>query len=125
MTLFSKIIIGVVAAIHVYLGWVEMFAWTTRGMKFLSGLAPETFEPSVILATNMAVYNGFLAAGLVWSLLIGDQNWKKNIALFFLTFISLAGLYGSVTADWKLALVQTVPALVGIISIYLRGALSK
>lgn len=121
---FSKGLVALVALIHFYLMVVEIFAWTTRGKEFLSGLDPKTFEPSVILAMNVGVYNGFLAAGLVWSLLISDPVWKTKIALFFLAFISFAGVFGAVTADWKLLLVQSVPALLAIAAIHCKGRAS-
>ena len=122
MTFVASFVVGIVALIHAFLGMVEIFAWTTRAKKFLTDLPPDTFEPSEILAKNVGVYNCFLAAGLVWSL-IGDQPWKTDIAYFFLFFISVAGIFGSVTADRKLFLVQTVPAVAGIIAIYFEISL--
>jgi len=117
--LVSKIMIGGVAVIHAYLGWVEITAWTTKGQKFLNGMPPDTFKPSTILAKNMGVYNWFLAVGLAWAL-IGDQAWQTHIALFFLTFVSIAGVVGACTADRKLFLAQSVPALLGIAAILLK-----
>ena len=65
MHLLAQILIAFVALIHLYILWLEMFAWTTRGPKTFRSLRPELFEPTKVLATNQGLYNGFLAAGLL------------------------------------------------------------
>ena len=89
-----------------------MFAWTTRGRKVFKQFKPELFEPTKTLAANQGLYNGFLAAGLLWTFFINNIEWKYNISLFFLGFVAAAGIYGAITADKKIFLIQGVPALI-------------
>lgn len=112
MRIAAKILIGSIAAIHLYILWFEMFAWTTRGPKVFSDFPVHLFEPTQALAANQGLYNGFLAAGLIWSLLIKDVKWQKNVALFFLSCVAVAGAYGALSASAKIIFVQTVPALI-------------
>jgi putative membrane protein len=112
--MFVKFLIGLVAAIHVYILWLEMFAWTTRGPKVFKSFPAHLFPATKSLAANQGLYNGFLAAGLVWSLLIGDPVWQHNVALFFLSCVAVAGIYGTITADKKIFFTQALPALITI-----------
>lgn len=115
MKLISQLLIGVVAIEHVYILWLEMFAWTTRGRKTFRSLRPELFEPTKALAANQGLYNGFLAAGLFWSLLISDARWSVNVACFFLGCVIVAGIYGALTAQRSIFFVQAVPAILALI----------
>jgi putative membrane protein len=122
MEILSKIVVGLVAAIHLYILWLEMFAWETKGKEAFKGsLAPELFKPTKTLAANQGLYNGFLAAGLIWSFFISDALWQNYVALFFLGCVAVAGLYGALTASKKILFIQTVPAAIGIILILLRS----
>ncbi|MEY4904629.1 MAG: hypothetical protein RLZZ292_2444 [Bacteroidota bacterium] len=113
MNTITQIFIAFIALLHFYILWLEMFAWETRGkVVFKNALKPELFAPTKGLAANQGLYNGFLAAGLVWSLLISDPIWKVNIATFFLVCVAVAGLYGAMTADKKILFVQTIPAAI-------------
>ncbi len=103
-----------VAAIHLGIVWLEMFAWTTVGPKVFTILPEDLFVPTQVLAANQGLYNGFLAAGLLWSLLISDRLWQRNVALCFLIFVLVAGVYGAATASFTILFVQAVPALAGI-----------
>ena len=114
MILAINIVIGLVAFIHLYILWFEMFAWESRGPKVFRGFEKELFPKTKTMAANQGLYNGFLAAGLIWSFLIVDPIWKYNVALFFLGCVAVAGIYGAMTADKKILFVQTVPALIGI-----------
>ncbi len=115
MQLLSQILIALVAVEHLYILWLEMFAWETRGKKVFRGaMRDELFAPTKVLAANQGLYNGFLAAGLVWSLLIADVAWSRNVALFFLGCVAVAGTYGALTAGRKIFFVQAVPALVAL-----------
>ena len=95
----AKMIIGIVAVLHIYFLWLEMFAWTTRAKKVFRSLPEHLFEPTKTLAANQGLYNGFLAAGLIWSLLIEDIYWQIYVGLFFLGCVVIAGMYGAVTAS--------------------------
>lgn len=117
MSIIAKIIIGLVAFIHIYIVWLEMFAWTTKAPKVFKTIPKHLFEPTKVLAANQGLYNGFLAAGLIWSLLITDLDWSKNVALFFLGCVAVAGIYGALTASKRILYVQTVPAVLGILGV--------
>ena len=119
MMILAKIFIALVALLHIYFLWLEMFAWTTRAKKVFRQFPDHLFEPTKTLAANQGLYNGFLAAGLIWSLLISDEVWSVNIALFFLGCVLIAGIYGALTASKKIFFVQGVPALLGIIFLLL------
>ncbi|RUA12019.1 MAG: DUF1304 domain-containing protein [Flavobacteriia bacterium] len=114
MLFVAKIIIAVVALLHFYFLWLEMFAWTTKAKKVFRKFPEDLFEPTKTLAANQGLYNGFLAAGLVWSLIIQDPNWQVYVALFFLGCVAVAGIYGALTASKKIFTVQALPALLGI-----------
>lgn len=117
MNIIATIIIAFVIFIHVYIVWLEMFAWTTRAKKVFRSIPEHLFEPTKILAANQGLYNGFLAVGLLWSLIIQDEIWSKNVALFFLGCVAVAGIYGAVTASKRILYVQTVPAVLGILAV--------
>ena len=120
MQLAITLLIGLVALLHLYFLWFEMFAWTTRGRKIFKKFPPELFEPTKPLAANQGLYNGFLAAGLIWTFFIENMGWKDNIALFFLGCVSVAGIYGALTAEKKIFFVQALPALITIGLILMR-----
>ena len=115
MNLIAPILIGLVAAEHLYILWMEMFAWTTKGPKVFNNLPKDLFPPTKEMAANQGLYNGFLAAGLIWSLLIQDAHWHHNVATFFLCCVIVAGVYGSVTITRKIFFVQALPAIVAIV----------
>ena len=119
MVLVAKIMVVVVALLHFYFLWLEMFAWTTRAPKVFKKFPKELFEPTKSMAANQGLYNGFLVAGLVWSLLIEDPNWSMNIALFFLGCVVVAGIYGALSVSKKIFYIQGLPALLGIIAFLL------
>ncbi len=119
MSIITQILIGLVALLHLYFLYLEMFAWTTRGPKVFRSVPRELFEPTKVLAANQGLYNGFLAAGLIWSLLIQDHHWNNYVAIFFLTCVLIAGIYGAFTADKKIFYVQGIPALLALISLHL------
>ena len=110
-----KVLTIAIALMHLYFLWLEMFAWTSRGRKVFKSLPQELFEPTKILAANQGLYNGFLAAGLIWSVLIEDPEWQKAVALFFLGCVAIAGIYGGFSADKKIFFIQGIPALVTLV----------
>lgn len=114
MALASSILIGLIAFIHLYILGFEMFAWTTRGPKVFRSFPKDLFEPTKTMAANQGLYNGFLAAGLIWTFFIDDLAWKTNVSLFFLACISIAGIYGAATASKKIFFIQAFPALIAI-----------
>ena len=121
MTLLSQIIVAFVAIEHLYILWLEMFAWETAGRKAFKGSMPnDLFTPTKTLAANQGLYNGFLAVGLIWSLFIADAEWSKNVALFFLSCVAVAGIYGGYTANKKIFFIQAIPALIGLVLVFMR-----
>lgn len=119
MELIVTILLVVISLLHLYFMWFEMFAWTTKGPKIFKNFPKELFIPSKSLAANQGLYNGFLAAGILWSLLIEDIVWKENIALFFLSCATIAGVFGALTADKKIFYIQALPAIVTILILLL------
>lgn len=117
MNTFQLIIILFVAIIHIYILILEMFLWTSKQGKRAFGLKSKEFaEETKVLAANQGLYNGFLAAGLIWSLIIEEFD----IATFFLSCVVIAGIYGAYsTKKIKILYIQSVPALIGIISIFI------
>lgn len=116
MKIISQILIVIVALEHLYFLWLEMFAWETKGKKIFKGsMAPDLLTLTKGLAANQGLYNGFLAAGLIWTFFISDPVWEINIAIFFLSCVIVAGCYGAVTASRKIFFVQSLPAIIALI----------
>jgi putative membrane protein len=120
MNIITAILIGIIAIEHICILWLEMFAWETRGKKVFRGSMPaELFTPTKTLAANQGLYNGFLAAGLIWTFFIDDPAWKTNISIFFLCCVTIAGIYGAITASRKIFFIQALPAIVALVFILL------
>jgi len=117
MELTIQILIGLVAFLHLYFLWFEMFSWTTRGPKVFRNFPKDLFEPTKAMAANQGLYNGFLAAGLIWTFFITDLPWRDAIALFFLSCVLVAGLYGAFSVSRKIFFIQGLPAAIGIVLI--------
>jgi len=112
LTQAAHVVVALIALLHVYILVLEMFLWTTpRGRKAF-GLTQEFAQASRTLAANQGLYNGFLAAGLAWGLLLGPAGFGAQ--LFFLGCVLVAGLYGGATVGRKILFIQAVPAAVGI-----------
>ncbi len=115
MQLLSRGLIAIIAMLHVYIAWFEMFAWTEVGPDVFSTFDPDLFPETVELAANQGVYNLFLAAGLLWSLFIGDPRWRFRVAICFLGFVAVAGLTAAITVEVGTGLPQLVPSLVALV----------
>lgn len=112
MKLSANILIGVVAAQHVGFLILEMFFWTKPlGLKVFR-MTREAAETSAILAKNQGLYNGFLAAGLIWSLMQADSTQAFSLKVFFLACVLVAGIFGGLTAHLSILLIQALPAAV-------------
>lgn len=120
MKLTVQIIIGLIAFLHLYFMWFEMFAWTTKGRKIFKSFPPELFEPTKPMAANQGLYNGFLAVGLIWTYFISNSYWSDNISLFFLGCVAVAGIYGAITVEKKIFFIQALPALLAIVLILVK-----
>lgn len=100
-----------VAGLHLWFLVLEMFLWTTPTGRRVFGLTEENADTTKTLAANQGLYNGFLAAGLVWSVIAN----RGDIAIFFLVCVIVAGAYGAITVNRRVALVQAFPALIGLL----------
>lgn len=117
MSILAIFIIGLIALLHVYILVLEMFWWNTpKGQKAFN-LSPELTAKTTALAANQGLYNGFLAAGLFWSLFHPNPIFAKQIAIFFLLCVAIAGIYGALTAAKKIFYIQTLPAALGLATV--------
>ena len=117
MQIAANIAVGLVAALHLYFLVLEMFFWDKPLGRRVFGLTPEFAAASKSLAANQGLYNGFLAAGLVWGLVLGAAG--DPIKLFFLGCVIVAGVFGAVTASRKILWVQAVPGAIAAALVYL------
>jgi putative membrane protein len=116
ISILAKTGIAIVALEHLYILYMEMFAWTTLGKRtFKKALPGDLFEATKGLAANQGLYNGFLAAGLIWSFFIAEPLWQSNVALFFLGCVAVAGIYGAFRSSGRIFFVQALPAIITII----------
>lgn len=120
------ILIGVIALQHLIFLYFEMFAWNTLGKKIFKGAIPdEMFQPTTNMAANQGLYNGFLAAGLIWSLCIGNPVWSNYTAIFFLSCVAIAGLFGGFTVSKKIVIVQALPAMIALVLVVVNLGFSE
>jgi putative membrane protein len=112
MWILAVIVTLAVAALHGYFLWLEMFKWEDPGTRRIFGTDAEFASASRVLAANQGLYNGFLAAGLVLGVLLGAGG--RDMVIFLLACVVVAGVYGGVTVALRVALVQAVPALVAL-----------
>ncbi|HQW87424.1 MAG TPA: DUF1304 domain-containing protein [Flavobacteriales bacterium] len=117
MSLIAKLLTAFVAVEHLSILWLEMFAWTTHAPKVFRSMPADLFPRTKAFAANQGLYNGFLAAGLLWSLLIEDPHWARNVACFFLGCVAVAGIYGAFSAQRSIFLVQGLPALLALAAV--------
>jgi putative membrane protein len=114
----ANILVGLMAALHAYILVLEMFLWTTDRARGAFGTTREFAEQTRTLAANQGLYNGFLAAGLVWGLIASNPT-GFAAKVFFLGCIAVAGIYGALTASRRILFAQTVPALVTLVVVLL------
>jgi len=114
MILIANCLVAVVAALHVYFLVLEMFLWTTPRTRAAFGMSAEQAEQTKVLAANQGLYNGFLAAGLAWSLL-APSAYARPLALFFLGCVLVAGIYGGFSANKRIWLLQALPAALALL----------
>jgi putative membrane protein len=119
MRITIKIIIVFISMLHLYFLWFEMFAWTSRGPKIFRKFPKDLFSQTKSMAANQGLYNGFLAAGLLWTFFIVNTVWITNISLFFLGCVAIAGIYGAFTVSKKIFYIQALPAIITVFLIVL------
>jgi putative membrane protein len=114
--MIGSILTGVVALIHLYILVLEMVLWDTpRGRKAF-GTTEAFAKESKVLAANQGLYNGFLAAGLIWGIWLGEAG--DPVKIFFLLCVAVAGVYGAATVGMRILLIQTVPALIALAAVW-------
>ena len=115
MIWIANVMVALVAALHGYFLVLEMFLWTKPlGLKTFRN-SPEKAAGSAVLAANQGLYNGFLAAGLIWGLAQAVPAFAFQIKIFFLLCVIVAGIYGAITVSRRILLVQAMPAAIALI----------
>lgn len=115
MNIVADVLIGLVAALHLYFLVLEMFLWTKPAGRKAFGLDAQFADETKALAANQGLYNGFLVAGLVWGL-VADNT---DVKVFFLLCVVVAGLYGAATVSRKIVFVQALPAVLALVAVAL------
>jgi putative membrane protein len=108
-------VVGLVAAIHFYVLVLEMFLWRTDRVRATFGTTDDFAEQSAPMAANQGLYNGFLATGLVYGLIVDDLRFQ----VFFLSCVFVAGIYGALTVTRRILFVQVIPATLGLLLVLL------
>lgn len=117
MIIIANILVGFVAFLHVCFLVLEMFLWDKPFGLRTFGHTKESAGASKTLAMNQGLYNGFLAAGLVWGLYLGSAG--DSIKIFFLSCVVVAGIFGGITASQKILLFQALPAVLALAALFL------
>lgn len=114
----ANVLVGLVVLIHLYIVVLEMFLWDKPFGRKVFGSTPEFAAASKVLAANQGLYNGFLAAGLIWGLSMGAAG--QPVLLFFLGCVIVAGLYGAASVGIKILLIQALPAALATAALLLK-----
>ena len=119
MILVANVLVALVAALHAFFLILEMFLWDKPlGLKVFRN-TPEKAEIMKVLAANQGLYNGFLAAGLIWGLVHGNPAFAFQIKAFFLLCVIVAGVYGAATVSSRILMVQALPAAIALLALFL------
>ena len=119
MAIVTEMVVVGVALLHVYFLILEMFLWNKPKGLQVFGHSLENAIATKVLAANQGLYNGFIAAGLVWGLLQGHAGFENK--LFFLCCVLVAGIFGGLTASKKILYVQAIPGLVGLVLVVISN----
>ena len=117
MNLIANLLIALVAGIHLYIVVLEMLLWQKPVGRRIFGTTVEQAAQTATLAKNQGLYNGFLAAGLVWALAVTEL--RRPVGTFFLCCVAVAGVFGAVTVSRRILVVQTLPALAALAALWL------
>ena len=113
--MIGSILTGVVAAIHIYIVLLEMLWWDTERGRKAFGMTADFSKATKVLAANQGLYNGFLAAGLIWGIWLGEAG--DPVKIFFLLCVAVAGAYGAATVSMRILMIQTIPALIALVAV--------
>src|SRR5258708_29623470 len=119
MEIAAAVMVTIVAAIHLYILVLEMFLWRTPFGRRAFGTTQEVADSSAVLAANQGLYNGFLAAGLLWGLIWYGVIGGRSILTFFLLCVVAAGIYGGLTVGRRILVVQAAPAAIATVLLWL------
>lgn len=119
MDILAKILVGLVALEHVYILVLEMFLWTKPRTLKVFGMKSDLAELTKAMAANQGLYNGFIAAGLIWGLFHNNLAVGFQIQVFFLLCVIIAGIFGGMTVKKSIVFVQALPALIALIALFL------
>ncbi|MFI9582567.1 DUF1304 domain-containing protein [Streptomyces sp. NPDC052236] len=120
MNATAHVLVALVAALHVYILVLEMFLWQRGPGRRLSGFDAEMARATAPLAANQGLYNGFLAAGLIWGLIAADPTGYR-VQVFFLSCVLVAGLYGGATANRRILVAQALPGALALAAVLVAG----
>ena len=120
MSIIAKILIALVALEHIYFLVLEMFLWEKPRTRAAFGMTEAAAAHTKVLAGNQGLYNGFLAAGLIWAL-VAPAAYARDVALFFLACVLIAGLYGGYSVGRRILLVQLLPAAIALAAVLFIG----
>ena len=112
----GNILTGIVAALHAYFMYLEMIAWEQPAGRKAFGTTPEFAASTRALAANQGLYNGFLVAGLIWGLWLGNAGFAVKV--FFLACVVVAGVFGAATVSRKILFVQALPAALALMALF-------
>ena len=118
--MIAGILTAAIAALHLYILMLEMFRWEHPRTRRAFGTTAEFAQATKVLAANQGLYNGFLAAGLIWAVIAGVTTDGRPLAIFFLSCVLVAGLYGAATASRRILFIQALPAALALIAVLLR-----
>ncbi|WP_328936864.1 DUF1304 domain-containing protein [Streptomyces tauricus] len=116
MQTLADVLVGLVAALHVYILVLEMFLWERKPGRGLHGFDAEMARATAPLAANQGLYNGFLAAGLIWGL-VADDPTGFRAQVFFLACVVVAGVYGAATANRRILFAQALPGALALAAV--------
>jgi putative membrane protein len=118
--MIGAVLVGLIAVLHLYILVLEMFLWETAVARRAFGTTEVFAANTRVLAANQGLYNGFLAAGLIWALWLGLPGAGREEAIFFLSCVLAAGVYGGLTASRRILFVQAIPAALALIAVFLQ-----
>lgn len=121
MTLACNVLIALIALSHVWFMVLEMWVWRLPLGQKLLNMTPEVAETTAVLASNQGLYNGFLVAGLVWSLVAASPAEAWHLKIFFLSCVLVAGIYGGLSASRLIFLIQAAPAAIALVLLFAAG----
>ncbi|MFI6369098.1 DUF1304 domain-containing protein [Nocardia sp. NPDC050630] len=121
MRVVAEVLVGLVALLHIYILVMEMFLWTTPRVRASFGSTAEFAEQTKVLAANQGLYNGFLAAGLIWGIIASDPVGFAAM-IFFTACVVVAGIYGAATANRRILFVQALPGAIALVAVLVAGS---